>query len=171
MANNQANKFKLISRDVYQFMYKWRNNYYNHQEYLKITPRQFVLRHKNQLEEITNDLMTPKYTKQKTRKHIHHVNSAQPPDVLVCEMFCMENDNIIKIIGIDKFGYVGISAFGTILTYFGSYDVKKLGTFQYADKLLELIRDFENIKSVDNFIEMVNDLDKIQEHLMIFGDN
>lgn len=164
MRTNKTNNHKIIQNDVYNFMYKWMRHL--GQNYVDITPRNYVNMNKEKMDRFIDKLCEQKYTKHETHSHIHHVTNHQQPDVLVCETFCMNGDNIIKIVGIDNYGYIAISAFGTLVEYKHCYKVNNFGTFQLIDELVEIIKKF-NSTNIDEWILMLKELKQIQEHVML----
>lgn len=167
---------KIIERGIHVFMFKWWSylheggeiHHHRHMDW-----KNFLNYNKALFASITNNLLHPIYTTQRSSTHIHNKhNSVIPPDIAICERLLYPGDWIVTINGIvdketNKKGYVVISAFGTVLTkYDGDINIEKLGAIQYADEIVRILKLFKNI-TLDNWLSVLVELDMIQTNIIL----
>lgn len=165
----------IITADVHKFMFKWRDSL---SFFTKLFSRDsswksFLITKKTILDNTIMALAKPTYidAERKIKPKIHKKNNTFIPDISVCEYLCYPNDYVINVIGLKnaagKYGYVIFTAFGTIEIYFDNIKIVKFGALRYADKIIEIIKSLKHINTIEECLDICNELDIIQEHICL----
>lgn len=168
----------IIASCVHTLTYKWRKNINISKGYGTTAGMlwgDFLESRKERLDEIIGKLFHPTYTMKAYSRGISEgIFDATPPDFGVCKRMLYPNDEIILVKAIikpeiRKYGYIIISACGSILTKFGNeIEIQKYGANQYADEVVRLIKSTHHMETLPEWLELIEDMDSMQLNVILF---
>jgi hypothetical protein len=171
-----------VERLCHAFMFKWKHNFTEmsglHVLHVShsttICWNTFINTNRIVIDTFVNNSLKPIYSEHPTSTTFVNRVDVMLPDVAICEHMCYPKDKVIRMCGINDTEtqqkmHIAITTFGTVICKTNT-DTKivKFGTIQYTDEIIMLIRQFRSNKSLRDWIQMLEELDILQRHIMLY---